>query len=401
MKRFLAACLALPLLAAAPLCAQPIRIGILNDLSGVYADYQGVGSAVAAQLAVDDFGEIAGHKVEILAADHQNRPDVGLAVARQWFDTQGVAVVMDVPNSAIALAVSDLARDKNRMFIGSGAAADALTGVSCTPNTIHWTYDTWEAGKALGSAVVARGGRRWFFLTADYAFGDALQARTSEAVIASGGEVKGAARHPLGTTDFSSMLLSAQNSGADVLGLANAGGDSVNAIKQAKEFGLIPAMKVAGPLININSIDALGLAEAQGVMAATPFYWDLNEGTRAFARRFAERHPHHIYPNDMQAGIYSATLHFLKAARQLDGQVLDGAKMVAAMKAMPTDDPLFGQGSIREDGRKIHPVFLVETKTVAASKSRWDMFNILATIPADQAFRPLADGRCPLVKAAK
>jgi branched-chain amino acid transport system substrate-binding protein len=397
MKRFLAALTVATLLTAPAFAQLPIRIGVLNDLAGVYADYQGIGSVIAAQMAAEDFGEIPGAKVEILSADHQNKPDVGLTIARQWFDTQNVSMVIDVPNSAIALAVNDLAHEKNRIFIGTGAAADALTGVKCTANTIHWVYDTWEAGRALGSAVVARGGKKWYFLTADYAFGDALQARMSEAVIADGGTVLGAARAPLGGTDFSSMLLSAQASGATVLGLANAGGDTVNAMKQAKEFGLTPAMKIAGPLININAIDALGLADTQGVLAVTPFYWDLNDGTRAFAKRFAERHPRHIYPNDMQAGVYSAVLHYLKAARQLNGQVLDGAKVVAVMKAMPTDDPLFGHGSIRADGRKIHPVYLIETKTVAESKSRWDMFNIVATIPADKAFRPLAEGKCPLV----
>ena len=401
MKKLLLAAIALPLLATAAFAQAPIRIGVLNDLSSVYADYQGIGSVIAAQMAADDVGPVAGHKVEILSADHQNKPDVGLAISRKWFDTDGVAVVMDVPNSAIALAVSDLARDKNRMFIGSGAAIDALTGAKCTPNTIHWTYDTWEAGHALANAVVAGGGKKWYYLTADYAFGDVLQARMSEEVVADGGTNVGAARHPLGASDFSSQLVSAQNSGADVLGLANAGGDSVNAIKQAKEFGLTPKMKIAGPLININHIDALGLAETQGVMGATPYYWDLNDGTRAFAKRFAERHPRHMYPNDMQAGMYSAVLHFLKAAKQLNGEVLDGAKMVAAMKAIPTDDPIFGKGSIRADGRKIHPVYLIETKTEADSKSHWDMFKIMATIPADKAFRPMSEGKCPLVSSAK
>ncbi len=401
MKNLLMAAIALPMLAHSALAQAPIKIGILNDLSSVYADYQGIGSVVAAEMAAEDFGLVAGHKVEILKADHQNKPDVGLAVTRQWFDTEGVAVVMDVPNSAIALAVSDLAHDKNRIFIGSGAAIDVLTGAKCTPNTIHWTYDTWEAGHALANAVVARGGKTWFYLTADYAFGDVLQARMSEEVTADGASNIGAARHPLGTKDFSSMLVSAQNSGADVLGLANAGGDSVNAIKQAKEFGLTPKMKIAGPLININHIDALGLSETQGVMGVTPFYWDLNDGTRAFAKRFAERHPRHMYPNDMQAGVYSAVQHFLKAAKQLNGEVLDGAKVVAAMKAMPTDDAIFGKGYVREDGRKIHPVYLIETKSVAESKSHWDMFKIAATIPADRAFRPLAEGKCSLVQSAK
>ena len=401
MKKLLMAVIALPLLAHASYAQAPIKIGILNDLSSVYADYQGIGSVIAAEMAAEDFGPVSGHKVEILKADHQNKPDIGLAVSRQWFDTEGVAVVMDVPNSAIALAVSDLARDKNRIFIGSGAAIDALTGPKCTPNTIHWTYDTWEAGHALANAVVARGGKTWFYLTADYAFGDVLQARMSEEVTADGGTNIGAARHPLGTPDFSSMLVSAQNSGAEVLGLANAGGDSVNAIKQAKEFGLTPKMKIAGPLININHIDALGLAETQGVMGVTPFYWDLNDGTRAFAKRFAERHPRHMYPNDMQAGVYSAVLHFLKAAKQLNGEVLDGAKVVATMKAMPTDDVIFGKGYVRADGRKIHPVYLIETKTVEESKSHWDMFKIAATIPAEKAFRPMAEGKCPLVQSAK
>jgi branched-chain amino acid transport system substrate-binding protein len=398
MKKLLLAATLLPMVATAALAADPIKIGVLNDLSTVYADYQGIGSSIAAQLAVDDFGPINGVTPEVIAADHQNKPDIGLAITRKWFDTDGVSVVMDLPNSAIALAVSDLAREKNKIFIGSGAAIDALTGAKCTPNTVHWTYDTWEAGHALAQAVVARGGKKWFYLTADYAFGDILQKRMSEEVDADGGKNLGSARHPLGAADYSSMLVSAQNSGADVLGLANAGGDSVNAIKQAKEFGLTPAMKIAGPLININHIDALGLEETQGVLAATPFYWDLNDATRAFAKRFAAKHPRHLYPNDMQAGMYSATIHYLKAIKELGGDVSDGAKIVAKMKELPTDDPLFGKGSVRADGRKIHPVYLIETKKPSESKGHWDMFNIVATIPADKAFRPLNEGGCPLVK---
>jgi branched-chain amino acid transport system substrate-binding protein len=401
MKKLLLAAIVLPLFAAPAFAQAPIRIGVLNDLSGVYSDYQGIGSVIAAQMAAEDFGAVDGHKVEILSADHQNKPDVGLAVTRQWFDTEGVSMVIDVPNSAIALAVADLARQRDKVFIGSGAAADDLTGAKCSPNTVHWTYDTWEAGHALASAVVAHGGKSWFFLTADYAFGYALEARMTEAVLAEGGKALGSARHPLGTADFSSMLLSAQNSGAEVIAMANAGGDTTNAMKQAREFGLTPKMKIAGPLININHIDALGLAESQGVMAATPFYWDLNDGTRAFAKRFAERHPRHMYPNDMQAGVYAAVLHYLKAARKLGGDVSDGANTVAAMKSIPTDDPLFGHGSIRADGRKLHPVYLIQTKTVAESKGRWDMFNIVATIPADKAFRPMNEGKCPLVEMLK
>ncbi len=398
MKLSRRAALALPLFAALPARAQgkPIRIGVLNDMSGVYADYQGIGSVIAAQMAVADFGPVGGQKVEIVNADHQNKADVGLAICRQWFDTDGVDVVMDVPNSAIALAVADLTRARNKVFIGSGAGTADLTGVKCSPNTVHWTYDTWEAGHALGQAVVAGGGKSWFFLTADYAFGYDLEARTAEAVKAAGGTVLGSVRHPLGTADFSSFLLAAQNSGAQVLGMANAGGDNANALKQAKEFGLTPAMKVAGPVININTIDAVGLADTQGVLAATPFYWDLTDGTRAFAQRFAAAHPRHIYPNDMQAGMYAATLHYLKAASKLPG-VADGAAVVAAMKAMPTDDALFGRGVIRADGRKTQPVYLLETKTVAQSVSKWDVFKVAATVPADQAYRPLAEGKCPLI----
>ena len=401
MKKLLLAAIALPLLAnvaqTTEALAEPIRIGVLNDLSTVYADYQGIGSSIAAQMAADDFGPVNGQKVEIVAADHQNKPDIGLTIARKWFDTDGVSVVMDVPNSAIALAVADLARDKNKVFIGSGAAIDALTGAQCTANTVHWTYDTWEAGHALAKAVVARGGKTWFYLTADYAFGDVLQARMSEEVTADGATNLGAARHPLGAADFSSMLLTAQSSGAEVLGLANAGGDSVNAIKQAKEFGLTAKMKIAGPLININHIHALGLAETQGVMAATPFYWDLTDDTRAFATRFAALHPRHLYPNDMQAGMYAATLHYLKALKALGGDASNGARVVAKMKELPTDDPLFGKGIVRADGRKLHPVYLIETKTEAESRSHWDMFRIAATIPADLAFRPMSQGGCKLV----
>ncbi len=398
MKRLLLAVLAFPLLTLPALAQKPIRIGVLNDMSGVYADYQGIGSVVAAQMAAEDFGKVGGQAVEIVNADHQNKADIGLGIVRGWFDTGGVDMVIDVPNSAIALAVADLVRQRNKVFIGSGAGTADLTGVKCSPNTVHWTYDTWEAGHALGQAVVAGGGKSWFFLTADYAFGYDLEGRTSEAVVAAGGQVLGAAKHPLGTADFSSFLLTAQNSGAQVLGMANAGGDTANALKQAKEFGITPRMKVAGPLININTIDAVGLADTQGVLAATPFYWDMNDGTRAFAIRFAARHPRHMYPNDMQAGVYAATLHYLKAAAKLN-TVEDGAAVVAAMKAMPTNDALFGSGEIRADGRTTHPVYLVETKTAAESKSKWDVFKVVATVPADNAFRPLSEGKCPMIAA--
>ncbi len=376
---------------------KPVKIGVLNDLSGVYADYQGQGSVVAAQMAVEDFGPVNGAKAQVVFGDHQNKPDIGLAIARAWFDQDGVDVVVDVPNSSIALAVADLVRQKNKVFIGSGAGTAALTGEKCSPNTVQWTYDNWEAGHALGRAVVAHGGKKWFFFVADYAFGTALESSTAEAVKEAGGTIVGSVRHPLGTTDFSTYLVEAQASGADVLGLANAGDDTVTALKQAREFGLAGRMQFAGPIVNINVIKPIGLANAQGVLAVMPFYWDRDEASRAFAERFAARHPRHIMPNDMQAGVYAGVLHYLKAVKQL-GAAEDGRAVVAEMKAIPTDDPLFGKGVVRADGRTMHPVYLMQTKTPAESHGEWDMFKLVSTIPAEQAFRPLAEGHCPLVK---
>lgn len=398
MKTLLLAMTALAGLLAQPALAQkPIRIGVLNDQSGVYADYQGIGSVFAAQLAVEDMGgKVNGVPVEVITADHQNSADTGSTIARKWLDQDGVDVIADVPNSAIAFAVSQLVRDHNKVFLASGAGSSELTGPRCSPNTVHWTYDTWELGHALGRAVMARGGDKWFLVTSDYAFGYDLAANTRNAVVAGGGSVLGEVRHPLGTADFSSYLLQAQSSGANVLALANAGGDTVNAIKQANEFGLTGKMTIVGPIVNINVIAATGLKAATGVLAVTPFYWDTNDGTRAFATRFAAKHPRHIMPNDMQAGVYASVIHYLKAVKQVGG-ASDGRAVVDAMKAMPTDDPLFGHGSIRADGRKMHPVFLYETKTPAESRGEWDMFKLIATVPADQAFRPLKDGHCPLV----
>ncbi|HYZ33380.1 MAG TPA: ABC transporter substrate-binding protein, partial [Crenalkalicoccus sp.] len=363
-----------------------------------YSDYQGRGSVVAAELAVADAGgRAAGSAVEVIFADHQNKPDVGAAIARQWLDKDGVDLILDVPNSAVALAVADLCREKNRVFIGSGAGTSELTGSKCSPNTVHWTYDTWSLGHSLGRALVERGGKRWFLLVADYAFGYDLQAQTTEAVKALGGTVLGAVRHPLGTADYSSFLLAAQAARGDVLCLANAGGDTVTALKQAAEFGLTRDMKVCGPVVNINMIPPLGLKDAQGLLAVMPFYWDLNEGTRAFAKRFQAAHPRKLMPNDMQAGCYAAAAHYLKAAAKAGGAE-DGRAVVAAMKAMPTEDPLFGQGSIRADGRKIHPVFLMQAKAPAESKGDWDFFRQVGTVAAEDAYRPLAEGRCPLVQ---
>jgi branched-chain amino acid transport system substrate-binding protein len=377
----------------------PLRIGVLNDMSGVYADYQGAGSVIAARLAAEDFGGgAAGHPIEIVSGDHQNQPDVGAAIARRWFDTEGIAMILDVPNSAVALAVAEIARQKNKLFIGSGAGTDALTGTKCSPNTIHWTYDTWEAGHALARAVLARGGRKWFFITADYAFGHVLESNMADEVRAGGGEVVGAARHPLGATDYASYLVQAQTSGADVLGLANAGGDMSNTLKQAAEFGLGGKITIAGPVVNINNIAAVGLAVCEGLLAVTPFYWDMTEATRAFAARFAARHPHGNMPNDMQAGCYAATLAYLKAVASLGGAD-DGAAVAASMKMAPAEDPLFGRSDIRADGRVTHPVYLMQAKRPADSHGAWDVFSLLDTIPPDRAFRPLADGKCPLVKA--
>ena len=398
MKTLLLAMTALAGLLAQPALAQkPIRIGVLNDQSGVYADYQGIGSVFAAQLAVEDMGgKVGTTPVEVITADDQNSADTGSTIARKWLDQDGVDVIADVPNSAIAFAVSQLVRDHNKVFLGSGVGSSELTGARCSPNTVQWTYDNWELGHALGRAVMARGGNKWFLVTSDYAFGYDLAANTRDAVVTGGGAVLGEVRHPLGTADFSSYLLQAQSSGANVLALANAGGDTVNAIKQANEFGLTGKMTIVGPIVNINVIAATGTEAATGVLAVTPFYWDTNDDTRAFAKRFAAKHPRHLMPNDMQAGVYASVIHYLKAVKQVGG-ASDGKAVVDAMKAMPTDDPLFGHGSIRADGRKMHPVFLYETKTPAESRGEWDMFKLIATVPADQAFRPLKDGHCPLV----
>jgi branched-chain amino acid transport system substrate-binding protein len=366
-------------------------------MSGVYADYQGVGSVIAAKLAVADFGAPPGGRtIEIVSGDHQNKPDLGASLARRWIDTDGVDMILDVPNSAVALAVSEIVREKNRVMIGSGAGTDALTGKACSPNFVHWTYDTWEAGHALGRAVVVKGGKKWFFLTADYAFGHVLESSMAEAVRAAGGTVLGQVRHPLGTADFSQYLVQAQASGADVLGLANAGGDNTNTLKQAAEFGLPRTMRMAGPVVNINAPQALGLAAMGGILIVTPFYWDHDAASRAFAHRFQARHPRRNMPNDMQAGCYSATLVYLRTIAALGGRSDDGAAVVAAMKRAPVHDPLFGTTVIRADGRALHPVFLMQAKTPAESHGDWDFFKLISVLPPDQAWRPMKGGGCTL-----
>jgi branched-chain amino acid transport system substrate-binding protein len=375
-----------------------VRIGVLNDQSGVFATYQGVGSVVAAQMAVEDYGaKAAGKTVEVVAADHQNKADIGVAIARRWYENENVDAIFDLPNSAIALAVANITEQKNKVFVGSGAGTALLTGEKCTPNTVHWTYDTYAYGRGLGKAVVAQGGKKWFFLTADYAFGHDLEKQAAEAVKAAGGEVVGAVRHPLGAADYASFLLQAQASGADIVGIANAGDDTITSMKQAAEFGLTKKQRLVGLILGMNGLPALTLQAAQGALIVNPFYWDLNEGTRAFAKRFAERHPQHNYPNDMQAGVYASVIHYLKAVDKVGGAT-DGKAMVAAMKAMPTDDALFGKGYIRADGRKIHPLYLLEVKKPQDSTSKWDLLKVVATIPGEEAFRPEKDGGCPLSK---
>jgi branched-chain amino acid transport system substrate-binding protein len=376
---------------------QTLRIGVLNDMSGIYADSQGPGSVVAAHLAAEDAGgRVAGMPIEILAADHQNKPDVGLAIARKWMDEDGVAAIVDVPNSSIALAVADLVRQRNKVFIGSGAGLADLTGTRCSPNTVHWTYDTWEISHTLGRAITGRGGKTWFTIAADYAFGADLDKNLTEAVKAAGGKVLGGVKAPFPTSDFSNFLLQAQSSGAQVLALNNAGGDMNTSLKQAAEFGLNQSMQICGPVYNINTAFSVGLPVAKGVMSVSPFYWDLSDATRAWSKRYAVSSPNHAMPNDMQAGVYAGILHLVKAVAQA-GSAQDGAKVVAAMKAIPTHDPLFGDGTIRSDGRKMHPIYLLQTKTPAESHGPWDLFTMVDMVPAEQAFRPLSEGHCSMV----
>jgi len=398
------ALLAVLALGAAPGIAAaqaPIRIGVMNDQSSVYADFQGPGSVLAAQMAVEDYGgKAAGRKVEVLSADHQNKPDVGSVIARKWLDQDGVDVIMDLPNSAVAFAVSEVVRQKNKVMIGSGAGSSDLTGPRCSPNTVHWTYDTWSYGHSLAKAVIERGGKTWFFITADYAFGHDLERQATDQLLKGGGKVVGGVRTPIGTPDFSSFLLAAQSSGAQVVALAVAGGDTTTSMKQAAEFGLPAKQSIVSLIFGINNVPALGLKASQGALTVFPFYWDMNEGTRAWSLKFQKRAHNHAMPNDMQAGVYAGVLHYLKAVDKVGGAE-DGKAVVAAMKAMPTDDPLFGKGRIREDGRKLHPMYLLQVKTPAESKGDWDYFKILSTIPAEQAFRPMSEGNCPLVAGKK
>lgn len=375
-----------------------IKIGVMNDMSGTYADLAGPGSLIAARMAVEDFGAAAkGLKVEIVGADHQNKPDIGSNVVRTWIDVDKVDVIVDVPTSSVALAVNEIVREKNKVFLVSGAAASDLTGGKCSPNTIHWTYDTWALANGTGNAIVKTGGDTWFFLTADYAFGHALERDTAAVVEKNGGKVVGRVRHPFPGTDFSSFLLQAQTSKAKIIGLANAGADTTNAIKQAAEFGIVAGgQNLAGLLVFLTDVHSLGLKTAQGLIFTEAWYWDMNDVNREFAAKFAAANKG-VHPSMVHAGVYSAVTHYLKAVAELKSDA-DGKAVVEKMKAMPTDDKLFGKGEVRADGRKIHPMYLFEVKKPEESKKPWDYYKLRATIPADQAFRPLKDGNCPLVK---
>jgi branched-chain amino acid transport system substrate-binding protein len=377
-----------------------VKIGVLNDMSSLYADIGGANSVAAIKMAVEDSGLPAkGWKIDVLSGDHQNKPDIGVNIARQWIDNEKVDVIADTPNSGVALAVNNVVKEKNAVLLNSGAATADLTGKACTPNTISFTYDTYMLANGTGKALTKAGGDTWFFLTSDYAFGHALERDTSGVVIANGGKVLGGVKHPLNTSDFSSFLLQAQSSKAKVVGLANAGGDTTNAIKQASEFGIVAGgQKLAALLLFINDVHALGLKTAQGLTFTESFYWDLNDQTRAWSNRFIKVSPKGTMPSMTVAGNYAAVLHYLKALEALGGNPHDGAKVVAKMKEIPTDDPLFGKGPLRIDGRRIIPAYLFEVKKPEESKYPWDYYKLVATISPEDTAKPLEASECPLVK---
>ena len=391
-----------PLRHARAQAANTIRIGVLNDQSGLYRDLAGPGSTQAVRLAVKESGITAkGVNVEVIEADHQNKPDVGSTIVRQWLDRDGVDVVVDVPTSSVALAVNTLCKERDKVHLNSTAASSDLTGKSCAPTTVHWTYDTWMLAHGTGAALVQSGGKSWYFITADYAFGHALERDTSDFVKKAGGQILGAVRTPFpGTTDFSSFLLQAQASGAQVIGLANAGGDTINCIKQAAEFGITRGgQRLAGLLVFLTDVHALGLQTAQGLVLTESFYWDLNDRTRDFTKRLGQM-PNDVRPTMAHAGCYAAVLHYLKAVEAMGfaAAKASGAAAVEKMKSMPTSDDCFGQGTIRPDGRKIHPAYLFQVKPPGESKGPWDYYKLLNTIPANEAFRPITEGNCPLVR---
>jgi branched-chain amino acid transport system substrate-binding protein len=377
-----------------------IKVGALSDQSGLYADLGGPGSTLAAQMAIEDSGLTAkGWKIDLISGDHQNKPDIGTAIARQWFDVDKVDIVVDVPNSGVALAVNNVIKEKNGVYINSGAATSDLTNAQCSPNTVHWTYDTYMLAHTTGQALVKAGGDTWFFLTADYAFGAALERDTTAVILANGGKIVGGVKHPLNSSDFSSFLLQAQSSKAKIIGLANAGGDTTNSIKQAAEFGIVKGgQKLAALLLFITDVKAIGLETAQGLNFTETFYWDLNDQTRAFSKKFAARMKNGAPPSMVQAGVYAGLMHYFKALEALGGNPHDGVKVVEKMKSIPTDDPLFGKGEIQPNGRTIHSAYLFEVKKPAESKGPWDFYKLVGTVPGDQAFTPLADSKCAMLK---
>jgi branched-chain amino acid transport system substrate-binding protein len=379
--------------------SKTVKIGVLNDQSGPYRDIAGLHSVNAARLAVKEFGP--GLNCEVITADHQNKPDVGAGIARQWIDQEGADLILGVNTSSVALAVNNVCKEKNRAYINNGAATGDLTGPQCTPVTIHWAYDTYMLAQSTGGAMVRAGGKTWYFITADYVFGQQLQRDTTSFVTKEGGKVLGASPYPFpGTTDFSSFLISAQSSGAEVLGLANAGADTINSIKQAAEFGLTQKMRVAALLMYINDVHGLGLDAAQNLFLTESFYWDMNDNTRAFTKRFQQIDAA-VVPNMDQAGAYGGTLHFLKSVKALGGaeHASDGAAVVAQMKKVPAQDDVYGTTHIREDGLALIPSYLFQVKTPKESKGPWDYYKLVQTTPADKAWKPLSEGGCPMVKA--
>ncbi|MGJ5085891.1 ABC transporter substrate-binding protein [Bradyrhizobium sp. HKCCYLRH1065] len=377
-----------------------VKIGALSDQSGLYADLGGPGSTLAAQMAIEDSGLTAkGWKIDVISGDHQNKPDIGTSIARQWFDVDKVDVIVDVPNSGVALAVNNVVKEKNGVYINSGAATSDLTNAQCSPNTVHWTYDTYMLAHTTGQALVKAGGSTWFFLTADYAFGAALERDTTAVVTANGGKVIGGVKHPLNTSDFSSFLLQAQSSNAKVIGLANAGGDTTNTIKQAAEFGINKGgQKLAALLLFLTDVKSIGLDIAQGLNFTETFYWDMNDQTRVFSERFAKRMKNGAPPTMVQAGVYAGLMHYFKALEALGENPHDGVKIVDKMKSIPTDDALFGKGEIQPNGRTIHTAFLFEVKKPSESKGPWDLYKLVGSVPGDQAFTPLDKSACALLK---
>jgi branched-chain amino acid transport system substrate-binding protein len=377
-----------------------VKIGALSDQSGLYADLGGPGSTLAAQMAAEDSGLLAkGWKIDIISGDHQNKPDIGTTIARQWLDVDKVDVIVDVPNSGVALAVNNIIKEKNAVYINSGAATSDLTNAQCSPNTVHWTYDTYMLAHTTGQALVKAGGDSWFFLTADYAFGAALERDTTAVVKANGGKVIGGVKHPLNTSDFSSFLLQAQSSKAKIIGLANAGGDTTNSIKQAAEFGIVKGgQKLAALLLFLTDVKAIGLETAQGLNFTETFYWDMNDQTREFSKKFSARMKNGAPPSMVQAGVYSGLLHYFKALDALGANPHDGVKVVEKMKSLPTDDPLFGKGEIQPNGRTIHSAYLFEVKKPSESKGPWDFYKLIGSVSGDQAFTPLSESKCALLK---